>query len=77
MKLSRGFAAFSLEVEGLAERVTPSAGVAVLAARETDEELLARADRALYDAKGSGRNRVALSVPPPGPPGPLEERHDA
>ena len=53
-----------------------AAGVAVLAAGETDEELLARADRALYDAKGSGRNRVALSVPPPGPPGAPEECHD-
>ncbi len=45
--------------------VTVSIGVALLASQEGDEpiektaqKLLARADQALYEAKGSGRNRV-------------------
>lgn len=62
----------ALSVEGLPERVTASVGVAVLAAGESEGEFVARADRALYDAKGSGRNRVALSVPPPLPHVPAE-----
>ena len=36
-----------------------SIGVAVLEAGETLTAGLARADQALYDAKGAGRNRVA------------------
>lgn len=39
--------------------VTISAGVATLVPGETPDTLLARADGALYDAKGNGRNRVA------------------
>ena len=40
-------------------RVTISAGVATLAAGETADSFLARADRALYAAKAQGRNRIA------------------
>jgi len=40
-------------------RVTISAGVATLAAGETADTFLARADRALYAAKARGRNRIA------------------
>ena len=40
-------------------RVTISAGVATLAAGETADTFLARADSALYAAKAKGRNRVA------------------
>jgi len=43
-------------------QVTLSAGIATLAADETPEALLARADAALYEAKALGRNRIALST---------------
>lgn len=40
--------------------VTASVGVAVARAEETTEQVLARADQALYEAKRAGRNRVCL-----------------
>ncbi|MEU4157970.1 GGDEF domain-containing protein [Actinoplanes sp. NPDC026670] len=40
---------------------TFSAGVAVWDGQESSEALFARADAALYEAKGAGRNRVALA----------------
>jgi diguanylate cyclase (GGDEF)-like protein len=41
-------------------RVTISAGVATLRADENADAILARADRALYDAKTQGRNRIIV-----------------
>ncbi|MEU8657396.1 GGDEF domain-containing protein [Actinoplanes philippinensis] len=41
---------------------TFSAGVAVWDGQESSERLFARADAALYEAKGAGRNRVALAA---------------
>jgi diguanylate cyclase len=43
--------------------VTVSAGVALWRADETVEELLARADAALYQAKDQGRDRCVAAVP--------------
>ena len=40
-------------------RVTVSAGVTTLRPDETADSFLARADRALYEAKARGRNRIA------------------
>jgi len=42
--------------------VTISTGVAVAAGCETDSELLARADVALYESKAAGRDQVVLSL---------------
>ncbi len=52
---------------------TASAGVALLGAEEPVRELLRRADQALYDAKGAGRDRTVLAEiledeEPPAPP---------
>jgi diguanylate cyclase (GGDEF)-like protein len=44
------------------EPVTTSIGVATANAGEGADSLLARADRALYDAKNAGRNRISESV---------------
>ena len=40
---------------------TCSAGLAVRVERESADTIIARADRALYQAKADGRNRVAVS----------------
>jgi diguanylate cyclase (GGDEF)-like protein len=49
---------------------TTSAGVASWDGRESMEGLIARADRALYQAKQEGRSRIVLAEtpPPPAPP---------
>jgi diguanylate cyclase (GGDEF)-like protein len=53
--------ALSVPHEGASIHFTVSIGVAVLAVENVDA-LLDRADRALYDAKRSGRNRVTCAV---------------
>ncbi|MDX1486762.1 MAG: diguanylate cyclase [Acidiferrobacterales bacterium] len=47
-----------LHCEGRMLRITASLGVIQVAARESVDELIARADGALYRAKKEGRNRV-------------------
>jgi diguanylate cyclase (GGDEF)-like protein len=50
----------ALAVAGYPHTITASLGVATLAAGEEGDALLGRADRALYRAKESGRNRVEM-----------------
>ncbi len=47
-------------------RLTCSFGVAAFEADDTVDTLLKRADLALYEAKSTGRNRVAIAEPKPG-----------
>jgi diguanylate cyclase (GGDEF)-like protein len=48
-------------INGLAVRVTVSAGIALRQQDETFDQLYSAADRALYAAKAAGRNRVRFS----------------
>ncbi|MGM0543585.1 MAG: diguanylate cyclase [Pseudomonadota bacterium] len=50
-----------IEVAGLCQTVTISVGVAVWQPGDSTKMLVARADRAMYQAKREGRNRVALA----------------
>lgn len=43
--------------------LTISVGIAAVVAEDEQKAWVARADRALYDAKANGRNRVALWIP--------------
>jgi len=49
------------DFEGVPWRLTFSAGLAVMQEFETMEDLLKRADMALYDAKESGRDKVMMA----------------
>ena len=51
------------EVTGATLNITASAGVAGLTAAEDGDQLIARADAALYAAKHDGRNRAVASGP--------------
>ena len=51
-----------IEYQGMALRLTTSIGVAAMRVADSrPEEIIARADQALYRAKASGRNRVELA----------------
>jgi diguanylate cyclase (GGDEF)-like protein len=65
-QLRRAMAAVPVTYSGSKISVTASFGVATFPREgRTTDELIASADRALYAAKASGRNRVEVS------PGPL------
>jgi diguanylate cyclase (GGDEF)-like protein len=63
--LRRAISSTPIEIDGGAVSITASVGVAAWE-RETVEELLGRADHALYEAKSAGRDRV-VSAPRLGP----------
>ncbi len=62
-RLREEFAGLETETERGALRVTFSAGVASTPGRQGTRELLLAADRALYQAKDRGRNRVEQDIP--------------
>jgi diguanylate cyclase (GGDEF)-like protein len=62
-RLRRSIEAMTIEFGGVAIKVTASFGVAEVNAFDTPAELVARADRGLYGAKRSGRNRVVFAEP--------------
>ena len=53
------------DCDGVVVPVTTSAGAACLEGRMTGAELVAKADKALYEAKQQGRNRAVLHGPVP------------
>lgn len=57
-RLRSAIEAHEVEQEGETIRFTVSVGVSALAAAETLDQLIARADAALYGAQHQGRNRV-------------------
>ncbi len=68
-RLREHFATEPLQIsDALQLRQTISIGVATWDCAETPEALEARADRAMYDAKRAGRDRVVFSTKPPGQP---------
>lgn len=52
--------ASSIEPEGRELGVTVSIGATLATGTDTDETLLARADHALYESKGHGRNQITI-----------------
>jgi diguanylate cyclase (GGDEF)-like protein/PAS domain S-box-containing protein len=62
-RLRESFQATSFEQDGKNIIFTASFGVAELGNGEDLSQLMARADRALYEAKNTGRNRVSLADP--------------
>ena len=61
MRLRAGIESLIVQHEGKTVRFTTSIGVAARRTGETLDQLIARADAALYEAKRSGRNRVVTA----------------
>ena len=65
-RLRRSIEALAIEADGVELRLTVSIGVAAMASpHEQPDQLIAKADRALYQAKSDGRNRVRVAAPTP------------
>ncbi len=79
-RIRRALMVSTAEIDGKPVDATVSVGVAVLSADSTEDvtELLSRADRALYQAKQRGRNRVEVAGKTPVRAEPsIEEAHAA
>jgi diguanylate cyclase (GGDEF)-like protein len=72
-RVRRSFASERFETGGRSFRVTVSAGVAAAPDAPTREQLVFRADEALYAAKRRGRNRVREWETPPAAETPASE----
>jgi len=60
-RVRAGIAALEFEGDIEAIRMTASAGLAMRQGKESFEDLLVRADRALYEAKAAGRDRLVVA----------------
>ncbi|MEI8031142.1 MAG: GGDEF domain-containing protein [Comamonadaceae bacterium] len=62
LRLQSRLAETPVSWQNLELRVTFSVGVAALGPAETEPDLIGRADKALYEAKQSGKNRVVIAA---------------
>ncbi|GGC11975.1 GGDEF domain-containing protein [Oxalicibacterium flavum] len=69
-KLRTRIATHDFALQGSDLLLTTSLGIAEYAQRESPSDFFSRADRALYQAKEKGRNRIAVSQPPSQPTSP-------
>lgn len=60
-RIRRGIAELALTINAEGVRLTASIGIASIRRRERMESLLARADKAMYDAKARGRNQIVVA----------------
>ncbi len=61
-RLRAAIQAANIDIEGASIAITASIGATEVAAGPTASDLLKRADRALYEAKNAGRNRLRLAA---------------
>ena len=66
-RLRSAFAAAAASVDGLPVAATASVGLSLIEGGRAMDPLFDLADQALYRAKATGRNRVAIAGPELGP----------